>query len=343
MTVNSAPLASTTDPFDLMHLGWSFMRSKVLLAAMELKVFEELAKDPGGQEDLRSRLGLHERGATDFLDTLTSLGLLNRVDGTYSNSQATSTYLVTTSPSYIGDFLLMTTRFMGRSWESLAETLRTGAAHKQDADGEVPFAQIFRDPVKLRGFLSAMDSLNGSVTPALAEIVPTEGVRSFVDLGGARGNLAGQFVLRHPGMHGTVFDRPAMRPFFDELVEKLGATERTSFHGGDFFKDEVPSTDMAIFGNVLHDFSAEQRLDLLKRAHGALNDGGYVVVYDPMIDDERSEPDNLLMSLSMMIQAPGGCEYTPADLKSLLVEAGFDPIIEEKLPAHATAVIARKR
>jgi hypothetical protein len=67
-----------------------------------------------------------------------------------------------------------------------------------------------------------------------------------------------------------------------------------------------------------------------------------VIVYDPMVDDERREADNLLLSLTMMLQSPAGNEYTPAECRSWMEEAGF--VIEAvfQLPSHATAVVGRK-
>ena len=46
----------------------------------------------------------------------------------------------------------------------------------------------------------------------------------------------------------------------------------------------------------------------------ALPAGGALIVYDAMIDDERRENAfGLLMSLNMLIETPGGFDYTGAD------------------------------
>jgi hypothetical protein len=292
--------------------------------------------------EVQAAVGMHPRGTRDFLDTLVSLGMLDRADGRYGNSAAAASYLVPTAPTYLGGFLGLTTRFMGPGFDSLAQTLRNGSAHREEARGEVPFAQIFRDPDKLRSFLAAMDSLNGPIGPALAEVLPAAEARTFVDLGGARGNLAASLVTRHPHLHGTVLDRPAMLAFFDEKMAELGTAGQVDFRGGDFFVDEVPAVDMAVFGNVLHDFSAEQRVQLIGRVHERLPDGGVIVIYDPMIDDDRTDTDTLLMSLSMMLQSPGGSEYTAAECRGYLVASGFEVLATHRLPASATAVIGRK-
>jgi hypothetical protein len=50
---------------------------------------------------------------------------------------------------------------------------------------------------------------------------------------------------------------------------------------------------------------------LLAKAHEALPDGGALIVYDSLIDNDRSKNAfGLLMSLNMLIETPGGFDYT---------------------------------
>ncbi|MFD7405450.1 methyltransferase [Streptomyces sp. NPDC059866] len=331
------------DAFDIMLVGWSFMRSKLLLTAMELGLFEALSKESGTAEQITGRLGLHRRGVPDFLDALVALGVLARDEaGVYRNSPAAGRHLIPGQQGYVGGFLKMTTDFMGAGWESLADMLRSGDAHGQDAN-KVPFAQIFRDPQRLRQFLSAMDSLNGAIGPELARQYDWSQHKSFVDVGGARGNLACTLLLAHPHLTGGVFDRPVMKPFLEELAQERGVPDRVGFHGGDFYVNDIPSADVVVFGNVLHDCPVEARKSLIAQAAERVPAGGAVIVYDPMIDDARTDADTLLMSLTMMLQSPAGNEYTAAECRSWMEEAGLDVESVFRLPAHATAVVGRKR
>ncbi|WP_320783999.1 methyltransferase [Streptomyces sp. CRN 30] len=342
-TVSATPGAPLDDAFDIMLIGWSFMRSKLLMTAMDMGVFEALSKEQGTAAQITERLGLNERGVPDFLDSLTALGLLSRdAAGVYANGPAAARNLIPGQQGYVGGFLRMTSGFLGADPESLANMLRTGDAHGQDAQ-KVPFAQIFRDPERLRQFLSAMDSLNSAIGPELARVYDWSRHTSFVDIGGARGNLAGTLLQAHPHLRGGVFDRPVMKPFLEELADERGVLDRMTFHGGDFYHDEIPGADVVIFGNVLHDTPVATRKGLIAQAAARVPAGGAVIVYDPMIDDDRRDADTLLMSLTMMMQSPAGNEYTPAECRGWMEEAGLE--VEEvlRLPAHGTAVVGRKR
>src|SRR5215475_16155986 len=94
-------------PEAIMQLGFGYWGSRTLLSAVELGLFTELAKGPLALEEVRSRLGLHERSARDFLDALVALGMLKREQGKYANTPATDLYLDRAKPTYLGGMLEM--------------------------------------------------------------------------------------------------------------------------------------------------------------------------------------------------------------------------------------------
>jgi DNA-binding IclR family transcriptional regulator len=66
------------DPLNIMLSGWSFMKTKILQAAIQLDVFTPLSKGPLTEPELRGKLGLHPRATRDFLDTLVAMNVLER-------------------------------------------------------------------------------------------------------------------------------------------------------------------------------------------------------------------------------------------------------------------------
>ena len=71
-------------------------------------------------------------------------------------------------------------------------------------------------------------------------------------------------------------------------------------------------------GHILHDWDLDEKRLLLRKAYDALPDGGALIVYDAIIDDERRENAfGLLMSLNMLIETPGGFDYTGGRLPQL--------------------------
>jgi hypothetical protein len=68
-----------------------------------------------------------------------------------------------------------------------------------------------------------------------------------------------------------------------------------------------------------------------------------LIVYDPMIDNERRhQPHGLLSSLNMLIETEGGAEYTAPECKEWMSQAGFTDIKIEPLGDVHTALIGFK-
>jgi hypothetical protein len=82
---------------------------------------------------------------------------------------------------------------------------------------------------------------------------------------------------------------------------------------------------------------------LIAKAYDALPPGGALVAYDAIIDDDRRQNAfGLLMSLNMLIETPGGFDYTGADCRRWFEEAGFKKTRVEHLVGPDSMVIGIK-
>jgi O-methyltransferase domain/Dimerisation domain len=337
-------MASTVTPEGLFKLATGFWASKTFLSAVELGVFTELAKGDADLESLRGRLGLHERSARDFLDALVALEMLDRKDGIYRNTPETEMFLDRAKPSYIGGlFEMLNARLFG-FWGLLTEALRTGQPQNESkGSSEELFGKLYADPVRLRTFLSAMSGVSAGAAQAIAAKFPWNDYRSFLDVGAAQGMVPVTLARAHPHLKGAGFDLPQVKPIFEEFVAKHGLSDRVEFYAGDFFSDRLAQADVIIMGHILHDWDLAQKRLLLKRVHDALPQGGALIVYDAIIDDERRENAfGLLMSLNMLIETKGGFDYTGADCQGWMHEVGFSQTRVEHLIGPNSMVIGIK-
>jgi hypothetical protein len=327
-----------------MQVGLGFWASKTLLSAIEMEVFTELARHPEDLESLRERLGLHERSARDFFDALVALGFLERRDGVYMNTPATELFLDKRKPSYLGGVLEMANHRLYGFWGGLTEGLRTGRLQNEAKTGDLPFFEaIYADPARLRGFLAAMTGLSHGANIAIAERSLWADRTTFVDVGTAQGDLAVQIALANPHLSGVGFDLPEVAPVFEDYVAQNGLTERLGFRPGNFFSDDIPEADVVTMGHILHDWDLDQKRMLIGKAYEALPTGGALVVYEAIIDDDRSQNTfGLLMSLNMLIETEGGFDYTAADCMGWMLEAGFSDTRAEHLVGPDSMVIGIK-
>jgi O-methyltransferase/methyltransferase family protein len=317
---------STTapSPDHILQTGLAFWASKTLLSAVEMEVFTELARGPESLESLTGRLGLHPRSSRDFLDTLVALGFLERQDGAYSNTPSTNLFLDKHKPSYVGGILEMANRRLYGHWNNLTAALRTGKPQSESPGEEDFFGALYADPSRLKTFLRAMTGISRGANITIASQFPWAKYKSAADCGTAQGDLIVQVALKNPHLAGIGFDLPEVAPIFEEHVEANGLSSRVRFISGNFFADPLPNVDVIMMGHILHDWNLEEKKLLIRKAYEALPEGGAFIAYDALIDDDRSKNAfGLLMSLNMLIESPGGFDYTGADCVAWMKEAGF--------------------
>ncbi len=326
-----------------MQVGLGFWASKTLLSAVEMEVFTELAGRSENLASLQGRLGLHPRAARDFLDALVALGFLQRKDGLYSNTPETELFLDKRKPSYVGGVLEMANHRLFGFWNKLTPALRTGMPQNEAKTGGEPFAALYADPQRLKEFLRAMSGISRHANLAIAQKFPWASYASYVDVGTAQGDLAAQIALQHPHLAGIGFDLPEVGPVFEEYIAQNGLADRVRFVGGSFFTDALPKADAVLMGHILHDWNLDEKLLLLRKAYEALPEGGAVMIYDAIIDDDRSKnPFGLLMSLNMLIETPGGFDYTGADCQGWMRQVGFRETRVEHLVGPDSMVVGIK-
>jgi hypothetical protein len=332
-------------PDRILQVGLGFWGPKALLSAVELGVFTELAKGPAGLDALAGRLGLHPRSARDFLDALVALGLLERPGDRYANTPESDHFLDRAKPSYVGGLLEMANARLYGFWGHLTEALRTGRPQNESkADpGASPFDALYSDPARLRQFLQGMTGISLGAARAIARQFPWGNYKTFADVGGAQGALPVQVCLAHPHLRGTNFDLPAVGPVFLEYAAASGVGDRLRFEPGDFFRDPLPRAEVLVMGHILHDWDLARKKGLIAKAYAALPEGGSLVIYEALIDDERRHNAfGLLMSLNMLIETAGGFDYTGADCASWLREAGFRETRVEHLLGPDSMVVGVK-
>jgi len=328
-------------PDSILQTGLAFWPSKVLLSAVEMEIFTDLAKGPQSLESIQGRIGLHPRSSRDFLDTLVALGFLLRANGEYSNTPATDLFLDKHKASYIGGILQMANQRLYVHWIHLTEGLRTGLPQNEVRGGGAPvFETLYADPARLKAFLAAMTGISRGGNLAIAAKFPWSRYKTYLDAGTAQGDLAVQIALANPHLSGIGFDLPEVGPIFEEYVEKNGLTNRVKFEGGSFLDQPLPKADVITMGHILHDWDLDIKRMLIRKAYEAIPEGGAFIVYECIIDDDRSKNAfGLMMSLNMLIETPGGFDYTGADCQGWMKEAGFRETRVEHLVGPDSMVI----
>jgi hypothetical protein len=343
----AAPITAT-DPTRIMEVGFGFWGSKVLLTAVELGVFTQLATRSMTAEELGQALELHPRGIYDFFDALVALGFLYRDGdspaGKYRNTEATAQFLDKNQPGYIGGILEMANDRLFRFWSDLGPALKTGKPQNEIKHSQKPmFEVLYEDISRLEQFIGAMSGISRGNFQSFAEKFDFSPYRTLCDVGGASGLLCRLVAKQQPHIQCTTFDLPPVEPIAKQAIEKEGLSDRIQVVSGDFFKDSLPKADIITMGLILHDWNLENKKHLIRLAYEALPENGALVAIENLIDDARRENAfGLMMSLNMLIEFGDAFDFSGADFWSWCQEAGFKRYEVLHLNGPCSAAIAYK-
>ncbi|KAJ6878027.1 hypothetical protein NC651_030692 [Populus alba x Populus x berolinensis] len=193
------------------------------------------------------------------------------------------------------------------------------------AHEKTPWEYIGQDPRLNNLFNEAMarDSILASKLVLFKCKGIFEGVSSLVDVGGGLGTMAKGIAEAFPHMDCTVFDLP-------HVVSDLQGCKNLKYVGGDMFQG-VPPAEAILLKWILHDWSDEDCVKILKRCRQAImskgqQKAGKVIIIDMVIEnlngDEGSIETQLLFDLHMMVDA-GGMERNEKEWAKLCFDAGF--------------------
>ncbi|KAK4484483.1 hypothetical protein RD792_007066 [Penstemon davidsonii] len=151
-----------------------------------------------------------------------------------------------------------------------------------------------------------------------------EGLKSMVDVGGGTGTVAKVIGDAFPGLKCVVLDLP-------HVVDGLEWSDNLTFVGGDMF-ESIPSADSVFMKWILHDWSDEECVKILKNCKEAIpnkENGGKVIIVDIIVNDEKEEDheneivETQLFYDMLMMTLVTGRERTEKEWAKLFSDSGF--------------------
>lgn len=332
------------DPAPIIDLIYAFRRSKTMFTAVSLGIFDQLGLTPAPLSTLARDFAADAGALERLLDACVGLGLLEkRSNGDYANTESAMAYLQRSSPNTLTGYILYSDRALFRMWANLEDAVREGNHRwEQTFDSKGPiFAQFFRDADAARTFLLGMHGFGVLSSPRVVAAFDLSRFRKLMDLGGASGHLAIAACERYPNLHAAVFELPVVVEFAKEMAQKSAARDRISVVSGDFFTDELPEADLFAVGQILHDWTEEKIVRLLRKIHTRLPNGGGLLIAEKLLATDKSGPVMTQMQSLNMLVCTEGKERTLEEYSVLLREAGFSEVtgVHTGAPVDATLAI----
>ncbi|XP_043719655.1 caffeic acid 3-O-methyltransferase-like [Telopea speciosissima] len=310
----------------------------VLRAAVELNVFDIIAEaGPNARLsplDIASRLPTQNPDAPAHLDrmlrllvshSLLTCTVLTHDNRVYGLAPASKLFLKNKDGGSLAPYLLLIQDYaLIKTWYHLKESILEGGGFPfYKAHGENAVDYLGKNPELIKNFKSCIFDYNALfMNKVLDTYKGFEGLRVLVDVGGGNGQILGMIVSKYPSIKGINLDLP-------NVTEKALPCPGVEHVGGDMFTS-IPKGDALFMKNIIHHWSDEQCLKILKNCYEALPDNGKLIVVDLIAptSPETNVATQGILQMEMFIanMNPIGKERTKEEFTALARESGFSGI-----------------
>ena len=320
----------------LFDLCAGFVYSQILLACVQLEVFEILAERPAGIASLAVRLRLSMEATERLLTAATALQLTSRRGDRYA--------LGPLGAAVVGNAAI---RQMVLHHPMLYADLQDPVALLQGQKSGTVLGSYWSYASAGDGPVAAYTALMAASQPLVSDEVidayPLGRHRHLMDVGGGDGSFLVAVAERVPGLQLTLFDLPAVAELARNRFAVSGLADRARAVGGSFLTEHLPKgADVISLVRVIHDHNDPEALTILRAVRAALPPGGVVLLAEPMAETAGAEPIGHAYFGFYLLAMGQGRPRTVASLIGLLQEAGFAKaqILRTRSPLLARVITA---
>ncbi|EEF47071.1 anthranilate N-methyltransferase [Ricinus communis] len=246
---------------------------------------------------------------------------LNGLERLYSLNPVSKYFVPNQDGISLGPFMaLIQDKVFLDSWTKLKDAVLEGGSPFNKFHGTHCFGYSGLDSRFNHVFNTAMfHHTNLVITKILETYKGFKQLKQLIDVGGGLGHTLKAIISKYPHLKGINFDLP-------HVVKYAPAIPGVEHVAGDMF-ESVPKGEAIFMKWILHDWSDEHCLRLLKNCYEALPDDGKVIVMDAVLpvmpETGKAAKANFQTDLVVMTVYEGGTERTEHEFLAMATAAGF--------------------
>lgn len=309
----------------LLQFATGYVPSTALWIAAELKIADLLGANPVSVAQLATSTGTNEDALFRILRLLAMVGIFTEAEPRHFALTPPAELLRSDHPRSMRDTVVwLADPFHLNVAAGLLETVRTGQPTIRYVTGKSAFEYLSADAVEGERFHLAMTNLSAMAIGAALETYDFSGFHTIVDVGGGHGFAICSILERYPQMQGVLFDLKEVVPGAQKRIENRGLRGRCRTAFGDFFEAVPEGGDLYFMKSILHDWTDEQAITILRHCRRALDGkpNGKVALLEFVVPSGNQPHPAKIIDLEMLM-LPGGRERMESEWRNLLQAAGF--------------------
>ena len=315
---------SVPPPVAVLQLAVGRWISHIVGTCAELGLADEIQAGPASAAELAQKKGLHAPSLYRLLRALASLGIFSeQSDGRFVQTPMSDALRSDVPYSMRGMARMVNRPWSIRAWTELEHSLRTGDSAFEHVHGTQGFDYLTKHPQEMEIFANAMSSFTAQVGAAVADAYDFSSIRTLADIGGSHGMVLATVLAKYPALKGILFDLPPVVAGAESVLSSRGVASRVERVGGDFFKGVPKGADAYLMKHILHDWSDEDSIRILKRIHEAAEKGAKLLLVEGVVSDAPGSEFIKVLDIEMLAITHGGRERTLPEWQKLLEASGF--------------------
>jgi len=207
-------------------------------------------------------------------------------------------------------------------WGDLEQAILTGKPSAPKVLGMDVWEYYKKNAAEGLLFAEAMSGISGMALQAVVEAYSFAGATKVVDVGGSHGAFVAAVLQREKSARGVLFDRPEVIEGAGPTLEGAGVSARVERAGGSFFESVPGGGDLYLLKFILHDWSDDECVTILRRVREAMAPNARVVVVEMLITSGGPPSPAPLLDLNMLVLLTGK-ERSADEFGALFAKAGL--------------------
>jgi C-methyltransferase len=313
--------ASVT-PEPILQVVAGLWAAGALKGGLDLKLFDALAAGPQDAAALSQTLGAAPESLRIVVDALVALGFVARHAQGYALTDVSSTFLVSSQPTYIGELVAGSANSVAVF--DVCKDYRRVVTEGYRID---PWAYSSGSNERVVQLTRNLFTLGYPTAQAIADHLGwspgTPQPLRLLEVGCGSAVYGVVALSRLPAARLVAQDGPVVLPVALEFAAQLGVAERMQTLSGDLRSVEFGGPYDAVFlGHILHNYPEDICREILQKCVRVLAPGGCVIIVEFLAEAGRPESTFSWLFSVMIHGTRNGRSFSAAEICQMLTDCG---------------------